>query len=45
MQGLFEVANLPYTGMRTHGLRGLDGQAATKRLLRGPTSRSCPMRS
>jgi D-alanine-D-alanine ligase len=35
MQGLFETANLPYTGMRTLASAVLMDKAATKRLLRG----------
>jgi D-alanine-D-alanine ligase len=35
MQGLFETANLPYTGMRTLASSVLMDKAATKRLLRG----------
>jgi D-alanine-D-alanine ligase len=35
MQGLFETANLPYTGMRTLGSSVFMDKAATKRLLRG----------
>lgn len=35
MQGLFEVANLPYTGMRTLGSAVFMDKGATKRLLRG----------
>src|SRR5437588_1800075 len=34
-QGLFETANLPYTGMRTLASAVLMDKAATKRLLRG----------
>jgi D-alanine-D-alanine ligase len=34
-QGLFETANLPYTGMRTMASAVLMDKAATKRLLRG----------
>jgi len=35
MQGLLEIANLPYTGMRTLASAVLMDKAATKRLLRG----------
>src|SRR5579872_6969399 len=35
MQGLFETANLPYTGMRTLASAVLMDKAAAKRLLRG----------
>src|SRR6266568_3868806 len=35
MQGLFETANVPYTGMRTLASALLMDKAATKRLLRG----------
>ena len=35
MQGLFEIANLPYTGMRTLASSVLMDKVATKRLLRG----------
>ena len=35
MQGLFETANLPYTGMRTLASSVFMDKAATKRLLRG----------
>jgi D-alanine-D-alanine ligase len=35
MQGLFETANLPYTGMRTLASAVFMDKAATKRLLRG----------
>src|SRR5262249_19886935 len=35
MQGLFETANLPYTGMRTLASALFMDKAATKRLLRG----------
>ncbi len=35
MQGLFEIANLPYTGMRTLASAVLMDKAVTKRLLRG----------
>ena len=35
IQGLFETANLPYTGMRTLASAVLMDKAATKRLLRG----------
>jgi D-alanine-D-alanine ligase len=35
MQGLFEMANLPYTGMRTLASAVFMDKAATKRLLRG----------
>ncbi len=35
MQGLFETANLPYTGMRTLASAVLMDKVATKRLLRG----------
>ena len=35
MQGLFEIANLPYTGMRTLASSLFMDKAATKRLLRG----------
>ena len=35
IQGLFEIANLPYTGMRTLASAVLMDKAATKRLLRG----------
>jgi D-alanine-D-alanine ligase len=35
MQGLFETANLPYTGMRTLASSVLMDKVATKRLLRG----------
>ncbi|HEV2334727.1 MAG TPA: hypothetical protein VGS13_04465 [Stellaceae bacterium] len=35
MQGLFETANLPYTGMRTLAAAVFMDKAATKRLLRG----------
>jgi D-alanine-D-alanine ligase len=35
MQGLFETANLPYTGMRTLASSVLMDKPATKRLLRG----------
>jgi D-alanine-D-alanine ligase len=35
MQGLFEVANVPYTGMRTLASAVLMDKAATKRLLAG----------
>src|SRR5207247_1838021 len=35
MQGLFEIANLPYTGMRTLASAVFMDKAATKRLLRG----------
>jgi len=35
VQGLFEIANLPYTGMRTLGSAVFMDKAATKRLLRG----------
>lgn len=35
MQGLFEVANLPYTGMRTLASSVFMDKVATKRLLRG----------
>ena len=35
MQGLFEIANLPYTGMRTLASSVFMDKAATKRLLRG----------
>jgi D-alanine-D-alanine ligase len=35
IQGLFETANLPYTGMRTLASALLMDKAATKRLLRG----------
>jgi D-alanine-D-alanine ligase len=35
MQGLFETANLPYTGMRTLACAVFMDKAATKRLLRG----------
>src|ERR1700676_4773443 len=35
MQGLFEIANVPYTGMRTLASSVFMDKAATKRLLRG----------
>ena len=35
IQGLFEIANVPYTGMRTLASAVLMDKAATKRLLRG----------
>jgi D-alanine-D-alanine ligase len=35
MQGLFEIANLPYTGMRTLASSVFMDKVATKRLLRG----------
>ena len=35
IQGLFETANVPYTGMRTLASAVLMDKVATKRLLRG----------
>jgi D-alanine-D-alanine ligase len=42
MQGLFETANLPYTGMRTLASSVLMDKVATKRLLRGLNIPSLP---
>jgi D-alanine-D-alanine ligase len=42
MQGLFETANLPYTGMRTLASSVLMDKVATKRLLRGLDIPSLP---